>query len=123
MGMGPSHRDPKKFAGPDIGCAFASPDIGGSGPVKRRLHAMGPAGAEIHHRGTPGGKLQTGRLGGNEGLMSDHSQQGRFKDLSFGNGPRYPDQRLIGKHDRSFGHGPDVSGEPDSSGELFKGLG
>ena len=70
---------------------------------KATVRTVGPTQSEFDHRRPGGGMIDTGRLGGHQGLKVDDCQQCRLHELCLGQRPLHCQQRLVGKYRRPLG--------------------
>ena len=79
----------------------------------RPLGTKGAPGAKLQQHGFGAGYIpQAGGAGGNQGLVIEGIEQIGFDNLGLPQGRFDAEQRLIGKHGRAFGDGPDIAGKP-----------
>ena len=104
---------PNCCAGQHVGSARAAADDRRARGQQAGLAAVGAARAEIHDLAALRGRHDARGLAGDHRLVAQRREQIGLHDLRFDDRRGDAHQRLAGKHQRAFGHGPNVAGEAE----------
>ena len=117
--MGSLDRHMEQLSGQYIGGSDTAADDSGSGSQRSRIRTLRAAQTEFHDSVALCGVDNTGRTGGNQGLVIDQIQESRFDQLGFHQRSDYLDQRFPRKDNRSFGNGIDIACKMEAA-EIFQ---
>src|SRR5690606_19102922 len=102
-----------KLAGGHRRCSGISGDVAGTRRHETSLGSMGSPQAEVDELLTRRQQHMAGRLGCDQRLERENIEQPAFDELSLWQWRDNAQNRLIGKEDRAFRHGIDITGEAE----------
>src|SRR5690606_24604399 len=102
-----------ELAGGHRGCPSVSGDVAGPRRHETSLGSMGSPQAEVDELLAWRQQHMAGRLGCDQRLEMENIDQPAFDELSLRQWCDNAQNRLIGKEDRAFRHGVDITGEAE----------